>query len=326
MPFSEKKSVSAEKSGLHPRNRHRERYDFPALTATHPALAPFVKPNPHGGEASIDFADPQAVKVLNTALLRHYYGVEAWDIPAGYLCPPIPGRADYIHHIADLLREQNGGRIPSGPKIRCLDIGVGANCVYPIIGRHEYGWSFVGTDIDPVALASAQAILAANPALQAAVECRRQTDPKAIFRGVVQPDEVFDLCVCNPPFHASAEEARSGHLRKRSHLSGKRQTQPALNFGGQANELWCEGGEERFLQDMIRESQALPTSCFWYSSLVSRQSSLKKVQTTLAAAGAQAVAVLPMEQGNKSSRVLAWSFLTPAQQKIWKTVRWKKGG
>ncbi|MCC6462055.1 MAG: 23S rRNA (adenine(1618)-N(6))-methyltransferase RlmF [Saprospiraceae bacterium] len=323
MPLSDKKIYPTEKPNLHPRNRHRERYDFPLLTAAHPALAPFVKPNPYG-DASIDFSDPQAVKTLNTALLRHYYGVEAWDIPAGYLCPPIPGRADYIHHIADLLREHNFGSIPTGPKIRCLDIGVGANAVYPIIGRHEYGWSFVGTDTDPVALASAQAILAANPALQAAVECRLQPDAKAIFSGIVQPDEVFDLSICNPPFHASAEEARSGNLRKLNNLSHKRVAKPALNFGGQASELWCEGGEERFLQEMIRESQALPTSCFWYSSLVSKQSNLKKVQKALEAADARAVAVLPMGQGNKTSRVVAWSFLTKAQQKVWKTTRWKK--
>ena len=41
--------------------------------------------------------------MLNRAILMHHYGVKSWDIPAGYLCPPIPGRADYIHSVADLL-------------------------------------------------------------------------------------------------------------------------------------------------------------------------------------------------------------------------------
>lgn len=108
-----KKKRPKTKSELHPRNPHRERYDLQTLAASYPALALYVRPNRFGDE-SIDFADPEAVKVLNAALLRHYYGIGNWDIPPGYLCPPIPGRADYIHHIADLLAGCNAGKIPTG--------------------------------------------------------------------------------------------------------------------------------------------------------------------------------------------------------------------
>jgi hypothetical protein len=90
------------KTGLHPRNRFREGYDFTALIAVSPALKAFVKPNAYGDD-SIDYADPLAVKALNQALLRQAYGLPHWDIPAGYLCPPIPGRSDYLHHLADLI-------------------------------------------------------------------------------------------------------------------------------------------------------------------------------------------------------------------------------
>ena len=109
-------------------------------------LGEFVKPNIHGDD-SIDFANPDAVKWLNKAILKHYYGINYWDIPENYLCPPIPGRADYIHHISDLLRTSNYGKIPTGQKVKCVDIGVGANCVYPIIGIKEYDWSFIGSDV-----------------------------------------------------------------------------------------------------------------------------------------------------------------------------------
>ena len=106
------KEVSAEKTVLHPRNKHRDRYDFKQLIATYPEFSKYVKPNAFGDE-SIDFANPKAVKWLNKALLKLYYSIEYWDIPAGYLCPPIPGRADYIHHIADLLGSSNFGKIPA---------------------------------------------------------------------------------------------------------------------------------------------------------------------------------------------------------------------
>ena len=91
-----------EKIELHPRNKHRERYDFQQLINTCPELAPFVKLNNYNDE-SIDFFNPNAVKMLNKALLKQHYGINNWEIPEGYLCPPIPSRADYLHYIADLL-------------------------------------------------------------------------------------------------------------------------------------------------------------------------------------------------------------------------------
>ena len=108
---------SAEAPGFHPRNRHQGRYDVAALVEASPELGPFVLRTP-GGALSIDFADPRAVKALNLALLTAHYGVRGWDIPEGYLCPPIPGRADYVHHLADLLARRRGGAIPRGAAVR----------------------------------------------------------------------------------------------------------------------------------------------------------------------------------------------------------------
>ena len=316
-----KKKRRKEKSELHPRNPHRERYDFKLLTAAHPALAPFVRLNPHGDE-SIDFADPAAVKALNTALLKQGYGIEQWDIPEGYLCPPIPGRADYIHHIADLLGGSNGGKIPLGPKVRCLDVGVGANCIYPIIGSHAYGWSFVGTDIDPVAIESANRIVAAHPFLKARVECRLQAQPHHIFQGMIQEGEMFDLIISNPPFHASMAAAQAQTLRKLSNLGFEKTTTPIRNFGGQNGELWCLGGEEKFVQDMIRESKPFAASCLWFSSLISNYEHLASIYRFLEKAKATEVVTAEMGQGNKISRIVAWSFLTEEQREKWREERW----
>jgi 23S rRNA (adenine1618-N6)-methyltransferase len=246
-----KKEHPKIKANLHPRNRHRERYDFELLGKCSPKLETFVSLNKFGDE-SIDFSNSEAVKELNTALLKYFYSIEFWEIPENYLCPPIPGRADYIHHIADLLAAKNDGKIPKD--IKCLDIGVGANTVYPIIGLREYGWSFVGSEIDPVSIASANKIIEKNPALVGAVECRLQTNPKHIFRGIIKQRERFDLTICNPPFHSSLAEANSATLRKLSNLGKERITKPTKNFGGQNREICCEGGELQFVRNMIDES------------------------------------------------------------------------
>lgn len=311
------------KGELHPRNRHQGRYDFPALIKASPELGQFVITNPYG-KPSIDFADPAAVRVFNRALLAQYYGIRHWDIPDGYLCPPIPGRADYLHNLADLLASEQAGRIPRGARIHALDIGVGANCIYPLIGHCEYGWHFVGADIAPAALASARAIVAANPQLAGGIELRQQTNAEHIFLGLLQPDECIDLTLCNPPFHASADEATRGSTRKWRNL-GKldpKRKLPVLNFGGQAAELWCPGGEAAFLKRMASESAQVAEQVLWFSSLVSKGSNVELLQGWLARAGATEVRILGMSQGQKQSRLVAWTFKEAPARAAWSKSRW----
>lgn len=243
----------SEKPNLHPRSIHRSRYDFEKLTREFPELKQFVFINPHQIE-TIDFSNPEAVKALNKAILISDYGIVFWDIPQGYLCPPIPGRADYIHHIADILANSNDGIIPTGEKITGLDIGIGANCIYPIIGNSVYGWNFVGTDIDEKALQNCKRIIAGNPKLMEAMSLQLQTEPRFIFKNIILPEDKFDFTLCNPPFHSSQQEANKAANRKTNNLG----TKPVLNFGGQNAELWCNGGEIGFITQMIYESVKYP--------------------------------------------------------------------
>ena len=300
------KTHSDRKSGLHPRNRHQAPYDFDALCQRTPELRPLVFVNEHGTQ-TLDFADPAAVKALNKALLALHYGIAHWDLPAGYLCPPIPGRVDYLHRVADLLAE-SAGCVPTGKGVRVLDIGVGANCIYPLLGAREYGWRFVGSDIDPVSVKAA-ALLAKSNGLGGQIECRHQGNAKHVFRGIISPQERFALTLCNPPFHGSLDEASKGSERKLRNLGKTVQGQPVLNFGGQKAELWCEGGEAGFLATMIVQSKEFAAQCLWFSSLVSKKENLLAAKKALAQVGARQVRVIDMAQGNKVSRILAWSFL-----------------
>jgi len=312
----------AEKTALHPRSKHRGRYDFKRLIECSPALAAFVAPNAFG-DPSIDFADPAAVRALNRALLAQMYGITAWEIPDSYLCPPIPGRADALHYLADLLADGNGGVTPRGKAIRVLDIGVGANCIYPLIGQREYGWHFVGSDIDPRALDCAQAIVNANPGLGEAIELRLQTSPSAIFKGVLRQDELFDLSLCNPPFHASLADARAGSERKWQNLGkpAPGDATPVLNFGGQGSELHCAGGEEGFISRMVAESREFSAHCLWFTTLVSKSATLAAVYRALKQAGVEESRTLEMAQGQKKSRIVAWTYFNKSQQQAWRGGR-----
>ncbi|MEI6866011.1 23S rRNA (adenine(1618)-N(6))-methyltransferase RlmF [Flavicella sp.] len=298
-------SPREEKSKLHPRNKHRGRYNFKELIETLPALKPFVSQNEYK-DYSIDFFNPNAVKSLNKALLLRYYNLKEWKIPKGFLCSPVPGRADYIHYLADLLAENNESKIPRGIDVKCIDIGVGANCIYPILGHQEYGWSFVGVDIEQASLNSAENILNANPTIKGAIELRLQPNSKDIFRGAIQENEKFTLSICNPPFHTSAEAAASATKRKLKNLKSK--GAETLNFGGQHNELWCEGGEISFLKNMIRQSKHHADNVVWFTSLVSKKENVRPLKVLLKKLGATSVKAISMGQGTKTSRILAWTF------------------
>lgn len=308
MPARKSQNPPLPRGVPHPRNRHRDRYDFRALVRTAPELARFVIRHPLGGD-TINFSDATAVRALNRALLLHDYDLITWDIPPGYLCPPIPGRADTLHHVADLLAEGHGGTIPRGPSVAVLDIGVGANCIYPIIGVHDYGWRFVASEVDPVALRSAEMIARSNPSLAGRIECRLQSSPPAVFHGIILPTEVFTVTLCNPPFHASLAEATAGTRRKVSNLSGERPRRTTtLNFGGQGNELWCPGGELAFITRLIAESAAFAFQVGWFTTLVSKHSHLPALDRALNRVRPSDVRTIPMGQGQKQSRLLAWRF------------------
>lgn len=295
-------------AGLHPRNIHQGRYDLPALAETVPELKEVIFTNAYG-QLSIDFANPNAVKLLNKALLLHFYELSYWDIPEGYLCPPIPGRADYVLHVGDLLARDHDRKVPQGPEIKVLDVGTGANLIYPILGTSLFGWNFVGTEIEFQALSNAAEIISSNSRLVDKVALRYQADPAVIFQSVIEEGEYFDLSICNPPFHESADMARQGSQRKIKNLKGDAPADPILNFGGQATELWTVGGEIGFIGRMIQESVTVQTQVGWFTVLVSKSTHLSYFQGQLEKAGVKSQRVIEMGQGNKRSRILAWSFL-----------------
>lgn len=279
---------------MHPKNIHQDPYNFTELVKSHPALSTFIKTSRHGSD-TIDFSDTTAVFELNKAILKSQYGVISWDIPEGYLCPPIPGRVDYIHHLHQLIGKDSA---------KGLDIGTGANCIYPLLGASVYQWKMTGVDINSDAIASANANVTANPQISELIDIRHQTNNAFIFEGIIMPEEQYDFVMCNPPFYGSQKEAVVANMTKNKNLGFKGYLR---NFGGQANELWCNGGEALFLKRMIKQSADFKTQVGWFTSLVSRKDHLPKITKQLTKLGATQK-IIDMEQGNKQSRFIAWTF------------------
>jgi 23S rRNA (adenine1618-N6)-methyltransferase len=272
------------------------------------------------GRTSLNFTSPQAVRLLNQALLLRDYGLKYWNIPEGNLCPGVPGRLDYIHALAELLEEdqartqehvkgrkeqkKKGGKEPM--RITGLDVGTGASLIYPILGSKEYGWNFIATDVAERSIKVAAAIVKVNPGLAKKVTLRRQPEPSAIFRNVIRPGEQFDFTMCNPPFFESAEAAGAAARLKWEKLGKTTGPSPTLNFGGQANELWTDGGELAFLRQMIKESVDYASQVGWFTTLVSKKGYLKIAEIEFSRIGITDTRIIGIGQGGKLRRVLCW--------------------
>ena len=295
---------------MHKNNKHQNNYNIPKLIEVEPELKHFVFENDFGTQ-TIDFTNPEAVKLLNKALLKTYY-IDYWEFPDTNLCPPIPGRVDYIHHLAELIEPY---KLKSSVKV--LDIGTGATCIYPLLGNSEYNWNFVATEVDNIALESSKIIVDKNN-LNKIIELRLQPNKSQILKDIIRENDAFTLSMCNPPFYKNEQDATQSNLRKLTGLN-KENTKPNRNFSGTANELWYKGGEKAFLHTYLYESSLFKTQCFWYTSLVSNKDLVKSLQKSLKKLGATQIRVINMQLGNKISRIVAWTFLSIEEQKDWLT-------
>lgn len=279
--------------GLHPKNIHNQGYDFKLLVKKYPKLSSFIIEKFE--KETIDFSDPVAVKEFNKALLVSYYGITSWEFPDENLCPPIPGRVDYIHHLADLVKDEKD--------VKVLDVGTGATCIYPLLGNAVYNWEFTASDIDAKSLSNAQKIIDKNN-LEDQISLRYQKDETHILKGIIKEDDAFTLTMCNPPFYKSEEEARGANRRKSRNLGNN----AVRNFAGNSNELWYVGGEKAFLHTYLYESSQVPNASKWFTSLVSKKENVESLQSSGKKLGVKEFKVIPMNQGNKVTRIVCWRF------------------
>ena len=90
------------------------------------------------------------------------------------------------------------------------------------------------------------------------LELRRQPEPRAVLRGVLQPTDRLAFTMCNPPFYDEAETP-----------PGPAPQHAAC--GASRAEQFTPGGEVGFVLRLVQESQQLGTQVGWYSSLLGRK-------------------------------------------------------
>jgi len=283
-------------------------------------------------EAVLDWEDPKAARALTQTLLHHDFGLE-WDIPLERLCPPVPNRLNYICWVEDLLRlgrvMMNTNNESHKRVVRGLDVGTGASAIYPLLGCKVHDWHFLGTDIDPVALEAAWSNVRRNKLedciklkLVPRVDYSNVTSSAAAaslsllgpirmaLGGEDEQATTLDFVMCNPPFFGSLKEIHAGSVNKDGSSSSSSEGLPAApqTPHGCVDEVITPGGELTFVTAMVRDSLVLREKVGWYTSMVGKKSSLRKVLAVLREAGVRNVRTTEFLQGRTTRWGVGWSF------------------
>ena len=80
------------------------------------------------------------------------------------------------------------------------------------------------------------------------------------------------------------------------------------NFAGNNNELWYIGGEKAFLHNYLFESSLYKDRSIWFTSLVSKKENVESMEKSSKKLGVTAFKVIPMNQGNKVTRIVCWKY------------------
>eukprot|EP00644_Phytophthora_capsici_P013979 jgi/Phyca11/4657/fgenesh1_pm.PHYCAscaffold_3_\ len=266
----------------HHRNRYKDNPpDFYALGMQYPTFKQYLRNvDDIKHRASLAWDDPFAVRELTKTLLLHDFGLH-WDIPINRLCPPLPNRLNYLHWIEDLITQANWSNVAAGEKrnedtVSGIDVGTGANCIYALLG------------------ATMNKNVARNHLGELISVKRTHTDKLLLEPLQDEPlDSKFHFVMCNPPFFDSMSEA---------------DTNPDSSCMGSVNEMVYPGGEVAFIGNMILESEKLQDRVLWFTSMLGKKSSLRKLLALLRGAKVQSTRTTEFFQGRTKRWGIAWTF------------------
>ncbi|KRY38751.1 Methyltransferase-like protein 16 [Trichinella spiralis] len=218
---------------MHPRNFYRNNPpNFAELALQYPDFRQHCAIDIYG-KVNFNFKNPDAIRALTNVLLKKDFGLSI-EIPPDSLVPRIPGRLNYIHWLQDLA----ASHFPD-ESVRCIDIGSGASCIYPLLGAKVCGWKFIAVEKLPDAIECARKNVMKNN-LQNLISVVEVDGPINLYNVVEQlgAEMICSFCMCNPPFFDSQRKEGPGNLS-----SPSRRPAPHSCTVGRHEEMFADGGE-----------------------------------------------------------------------------------
>lgn len=288
---------------MHERSVFRTPPDFTVLAEKYFDFSQHVTYNTLG-KAKLDFKDADSQRALSKTLLKHFFDLDV-RLPPGRLVPAVPQRLNYLLWVQDLVEKVLNRK----DNVVALDVGTGASCVLALLGHRQCGWDFVGTETDPSAAAPATENVSRNNL----EEHVKVLEVGSLVEAVEKSEShKFDVCVCNPPFFTSAEEADAKTKAKEQGRAS-----PPSDMGGvEAEKVWANSGEVGFFKDvLLRDSLVLRDKIGLYTCMLGKNVSVKEVLSALHNK-VKSCRVAEFHQGKTTRYAVAWTFLNVNLQKL----------
>lgn len=131
--------------------------DFAALAARFTSLQPYLvilnQAHQQQHSCSISFSNPRAVRQLFYAICQVEFSLKM-NVPLKSMIPGIDNRLAYLEWIQKELNiniNNNADSAAANKRIRALDIGTGASCIYPLLAvKHLFPlveWTATGKSL-----------------------------------------------------------------------------------------------------------------------------------------------------------------------------------
>ena len=285
--------------------------NFIELSTQFPSFSKYVITNKYN-YTTIDWKNPDAVRELTQCLLKKDFGLKSYNLPSNFLIPTIPSRLNYILFLKKLFNAFSIGNYCNSPFI--VDIGTGANVIYPIIGNRMFNWNFVCSEINDDSIKIANEILKENQIDKIVI--LKQYNKSKVFEGILDDtknikkrNRKYIFTMCNPPYFDSEKEEKKDN----------KHTDNEYNF----EEVYCKGGETRFILEMIKESEIYKNKVFIFTTLVGKKINFIHLKDILK--NNEKIKLLKCEtflQGKNARWVLAWSYFDSYENFMVESALW----
>ena len=269
--------------------------DFLTLIKEFPELKKYIlKQNEDNEEEfQFDWSNNELSLLMDKSILNYYFNIKYYDIPKGFLIPPIPSRINYINLINSIITKLI--KDIDIKNIIGIDIGTGANIIYPILGYSIYKWKFICTEINKEAYNNAKLILQKNN-LENNINIIKQNNKDNIFISILNRENKYIFSMCNPPYYNYENEIK---------LEDKKRDNE-YNF----DEIYYKNGEFGFFQRYFEESICYKNNVFLYTILIGKKINAENIYDKLSSYN-DIIKIYNMQKiltGNNVRYIIYWSF------------------
>jgi len=272
--------------------------DFSILINIFQELKKYIKEKKEKDEINeftFDWSNNNLSLLMTKCILNYYFDIKYYSIPNNFLIPPVPSRLNYLNTINTLLTSYNAlNNNNKQNNVIGIDIGTGANLIYPLLGYSLYKWIFICSEINNDAYENAKTIITNNK-LEENIKLIKQKYKNLIFVGIINKEEKYFFTMCNPPYYDYEEEIKKEDKNRDCQY----------NF----DEIYYKNGEIGFFDEYFEESICYKKNVFLFTILIGKKTNVQIILDKISNdKNIKFYDMKRIQTGNNMRYIIYWSF------------------